>query len=203
MHKLFKQLIDFEKKYLILKILVLVKEQKQFNNVIEYLDGLFKTSYSISDLTNKENYNILDNNLFEIENYLEDLNVVLNTMVKMETFIFLDSKDKSYLIDLYNLLVNIIKEEETVSSSIKNIILYQKIIITKYLNVLKDANILIDSYYQNMCALFEKDHFLKSDWNYIYKITNQILKQNEDIKHEIYREKLKFEVSYFLVNMEG
>lgn len=197
-----KELNNLEKKYLINKLIVLVKNLENSN--ISYIDKLFFNSFNLlNELNDDLIYNTVDNNLFELENLIEELE--LNINISVDIYVYLNSKTNSYLRKLVRSIENIIEEEGNVLNGIKTIKQYQVNIISKYLRSL--YSYLLDNHSEhllNIESLQEviNDQMSSNDWKHIYKLTNTIHK-TLNINDELIKDKYMFEVAYFLINMEG
>lgn len=200
--KITKELNNLEKKYLINKLIVLVKNLENSN--ISYIDKLFFNSFNLlNELNDDLIYNTVDNNLFELENLIEELE--LNINISVDIYVYLNSKTNSYLRKLVRSIENIIEEEGNVLNGIKTIKQYQVNIISKYLRSL--YSYLLDNHSEhllNIESLQEviNDQMSSNDWKHIYKLTNTIHK-TLNISDELIKDKYMFEVAYFLINMEG
>ena len=200
--KIKKELTTLEKKHLINKIVSISKNYK-YNDLINYIDKLIYESFDLLesniDITT---INILDNNIFEIENLIEE--VELNININANIFVYLNNKTNEYLNKLFNTLKQMVLEENDINNVIITIRKYQKNIISKYINSLYKYLIelnkekLLDI--ERITQIINEDISI-NDWKQIYKVTNNIMKL-ENINKESLKEIYIFEVAYFLINME-
>lgn len=209
MQKFLKQLDTYQQKYLVSKILILVIDNHQFDDCFKHLDYLFSTSY---ELLNKQNeltttsYNVLDNNLFEIENMLEEVDLSLNDLVKLELFVFLNNKKVNYLFKFYQQLINILEDAKTIKNAVNSIKPYQKNILKKFVESLyhylynnKQINLInID----RINMILNQETISLNDWSSINKITDTIIKTLNIQEETFLNEKFKFELIFFLLNVE-
>lgn len=210
--KVLKDLQTQEKKYYILRILTLTKEVMKYNEHLKYIKQLLENSIKLSsDLRILDNtkLNIIDNNVFEIENIIEEIELDYNPDINL--FVYLNNKSLDYLKKLYASLINILNEEKAIKNAISTIKTYQKSIIISFINKL--YNYLKDtSNYKLLQVLnIENIHLLLNqpitlnEWKYIYKTTNTIVKSIDNYNSEyekLLEVKFQFEVSFFILSVE-
>lgn len=208
MNKFLKLLDSYKHKYFVSKILLLIKNNQDFQDTYKHLDYLFSNSYNLLNNPfeqNKNVYNIIDNNLFEIENIIEEIELVLNDLVKVELYVFLNSKSTSYLNKFYDQLLKIIEESISISNAVRSIKPFQKNILRKFIDklyiYLSDEQMLHLINIDRINAIINQDIITISDWNNINKTIDTLFKQINPTQ-ELINEKFKFELVLFLLNVE-
>lgn len=210
--KVLKDLQTQEKKYYILRILTLTKEVTKYNEHLKYIKQLLDNSIKLSsDLRILDNtkLNIIDNNVFEIENIIEEIELDYNPDINL--FVYLNNKSLDYLKKLYASLINIINEEKAIKNARSTIKTYQKSIIISFINklynYLKDTSnykLLQVLNIENIYLLLNQPITL-NEWKYIYKTTNTIVKSIDNYNSEyekLLEVKFQFEVSFFILSVE-
>ena len=208
MDKFLKQLDTYQHKYLVSKILLLVVNNHQFDSIIQHLDYLFTTSYQLlkeNSLTS-QTYNVVDNNIFEIENIIEEVELNLNDLVKLDLFIFLNNKSTKYLFKFYEQLILILEDAKTIKNAKESIKPYQKNILKKFVESLysylynnKQINLInID----RINMILNQEIISLNDWSSLNKITDTIMKTVNIQDETFLNEKFKFELIFFLLNVE-
>ena len=208
MDKFLKQLDTYQHKYLVSKILLLVVNNHEFDSIFQHLDYLFTTSYNLlkeNSFTSKT-YNVIDNNIFEIENIIEEVELNLNDLVKLDLFIFLNNQSTTYLFKFYEQLILILEDTKTIKNAVNSIKPYQKNILKKFVDSL--YNYLYNNKQINLInidrinMILNQETISLNDWSNINKITDTIFK-NLNIQEEAFlNEKFKFELIFFLLNVE-
>ena len=208
MHKFTKQLDTYQHKYLVFKILLLVLDNKEFENLFKHLDYLFSNSYQL--LNQNENssnvYNIIDNNLFEIENIIEEVELNINDLVKLDLFVFLNGKKENYLFKFYQQLVSIVDESKSIKNALESIKPFQKNILKRYVdslfNYLHNTNQINLINIDRINQILNQSVISLNDWSSINKISDTLIKSLDIQNKDFLDEKFRFELVLFLLNTE-
>lgn len=212
--RLKKNFKNLQQQLLIIKILLVVKENNEYEKQIKKLDFLNKEStdlmVTISD-DNLKNFNYIDNNLFEMEQLLEDIKVEITDSIKVEQFVYLNNKSIEELQVFLEYFISL-KKETSIFTARKEIIEYGNHILNNFID--KIRKYLLDHDLVNLLPLLNQDILvgalnirvpLIDDWKVVYKIAKTIIK-SIDTSYDIEileNARLQFEYAYFLVIMEA
>lgn len=212
--RLKKNFKNLQQQLLIIKILLVVKENNEYEKQIKKLDFLNKEStdlmVTISD-DNLKNFNYIDNNLFEMEQLLEDIKVEITDSIKVEQFVYLNNKSIEELQIFLEYFISL-KKETSIFTARNEIIEYGNHILNNFID--KIRKYLLDHNLVNLLPLLNQDILvgalnirvpLIDDWKVVYKIAKTIIK-SIDTSYDIEileNARLQFEYAYFLVIMEA
>lgn len=212
--RLKKNFKNLQQQLLIIKILLVVKENNEYEKQIKKLDFLNKEStdlmVTISD-DNLKNFNYIDNNLFEMEQLLEDIKVEITDSIKVEQFVYLNNKSIEELQVFLEYFISL-KKETSIFTARNEIIEYGNHILNNFID--KIRKYLLDHDLVNLLPLLNQDILvgalnirvpLIDDWKVVYKIAKTIIK-SIDTSYDIEvleNARLQFEYAYFLVIMEA
>lgn len=212
--RLKKNFKNLQQQLLIIKILLVVKENNEYEKQIKKLDFLNKEStdlmVTVSD-DNLKNFNYIDNNLFEMEQLLEDIKVEITDSIKVEQFVYLNNKSIEELQVFLEYFISL-KKETSIFTARNEIIEYGNHILNNFID--KIRKYLLDHDLVNLLPLLNQDILvgalnirvpLIDDWKVVYKIAKTIIKSidtNYDIE-VLENARLQFEYAYFLVIMEA
>lgn len=212
--RLKKNFKNLQQQLLIIKILLVVKENNEYEKQIKKLDFLNKEStdlmVTISD-DNLKNFNYIDNNLFEMEQLLEDIKVEITDSIKVEQFVYLNNKSIEELQVFLEYFISL-KKETSIFTARNEIIEYGNHILNNFID--KIRKYLLDHDLVNLLPLLNQDILvgalnirvpLIDDWKIVYKIAKTIIK-SIDTSYDIEvleNARLQFEYAYFLVIMEA
>lgn len=202
MEKFKTKLKDIEHDYLVNKLILMIKDY----NIDEYsiIDTYIKNTYILIDTydESKNMYNNIDNNIFELENLLNDLKYQLDKITTSSNYLFLINKDINYLQKMINRIENFHKDQISMEIVTIDLNKYKYSIINDYVKMLNN--------YLNLNNLLKLAHQLNIEYinellhneltidelNYIYKVTNGIMKElnglnvtlNQDLenKHDMF-----------------
>lgn len=211
--RLKKSFKNLQQQLLIIKILLVVKENNEYEKQIKKLDFLNKEStdlmITVSD-DNLKNFNYIDNNLFEMEQLLEDIKVEITDSIKVEQFVYLNNKSIEELQVFLEYFISL-KNETSIFTARNEIIEYGNHILNNFID--KIRKYLLDHDLVNLLPLLNQDVLvgalnirvpLIDDWKVVYKIAKTIIK-SIDTSYDIEvleNARLQFEYAYFLVIME-
>lgn len=207
-----KNLHGFEQLYLINNIF---NKLYSFNmdKTLLYLKNLIDNTYGLieqySYKEDKNVYNNIDNNLFEIENVIGDIRVETTDLIKLDVYMFLTNKSVDSLKQYDEALVNILKEVPTINDAKNTIKGCEVAIVSSYIkktfNYLEELNDLSLTKMFNrdeIRTILEKESLSINDWSYVYKNMNMIYK-SITVKNPSYidltYEKFNFEIAYLLM----
>lgn len=212
--RLKKNFKNLQQQLLIIKILLVVKENNEYEKQIKKLDFLNKEStdlmVTVSD-DNLKNFNYIDNNLFEMEQLLEDIKVEITDSIKVEQFVYLNNKSIEELQVFLEYFISL-KKETSIFTARNEIIEYGNHILNNFID--KIRKYLLDHDLVNLLPLLNQDILvgalnirvpLIDDWKVVFKIAKTIIKSidtNYDIE-VLENARLQFEYAYFLVIMEA
>ena len=212
--RLKKNFKNLQQQLLIIKILLVVKENNEYEKQIKKLDFLNKEStdlmVTVSD-DNLKNFNYIDNNLFEMEQLLEDIKVEITDSIKVEQFVYLNNKSIEELQVFLEYFISL-KKETSIFIARNEIIEYGNHILNNFID--KIRKYLLDHDLVNLLPLLNQDILvgalnirvpLIDDWKVVYKIAKTIIK-SIDTSYDIEvleNARLQFEYAYFLVIMEA
>lgn len=212
--RLKKNFKNLQQQLLIIKILLVVKENNEYEKQIKKLDFLNKEStdlmITVSD-DNLKNFNYIDNNLFEMEQLLEDIKVEITDSIKVEQFVYLNNKSIEELQVFLEYFISL-KKETSIFTARNEIIEYGNHILNNFID--KIRKYLLDHDLVNLLPLLNQDILvgalnirvpLIDDWKVVYKIAKTIIK-SIDTSYDIEvleNARLQFEYAYFLVIMEA
>lgn len=212
--RLKKNFKNLQQQLLIIKILLVVKENNEYEKQIKKLDFLNKEStdlmVTVSD-DNLKNFNYIDNNLFEMEQLLEDIKVEVTDSIKVEQFVYLNNKSIEELQVFLEYFISL-KKETSIFTAKNEIIEYGNHILNNFID--KIRKYLLDNDLVNLLPLLNQDILvgalnirvpLIDDWKVVYKIAKTIIK-SIDTSYDIEvleNARLQFEYAYFLVIMEA
>lgn len=212
--RLKKNFKNLQQQLLIIKILLVVKENNEYEKQIKKLDFLNKEStdlmVTISD-DNLKNFNYIDNNLFEMEQLLEDIKVEITDSIKVEQFVYLNNKSIEELQVFLEYFIAL-KKETSIFTARNEIIEYGNHILNNFID--KIRKYLLDHDLVNLLPLLNQDILIGAlnirvplidDWKVVYKIAKTIIK-SIDTSYDIEvleNARLQFEYAYFLVIMEA
>lgn len=212
--RLKKNFKNLQQQLLIIKILLVVKENNEYEKQIKKLDFLNKEStdlmITVSD-DNLKNFNYIDNNLFEMEQLLEDVKVEITDSIKVEQFVYLNNKSIEELQVFLEYFISL-KKETSIFTARNEIIEYGNHILNNFID--KIRKYLLDHDLVNLLPLLNQDVLvgalnirvpLIDDWKVVYKIAKTIIK-SIDTSYDIEvleNARLQFEYAYFLVIMEA
>lgn len=212
--RLKKNFKNLQQQLLIIKILLVVKENNEYEKQIKKLDFLNKEStdlmVTVSD-DNLKNFNYIDNNLFEMEQLLEDIKVEITDSIKVEQFVYLNNKSIEELQVFLEYFISL-KKETSIFTARNEIIEYGNHILNNFID--KIRKYLLDHDLVNLLPLLNQDILvgalnirvpLIDDWKVVYKIAKTIIK-SIDTSYDIEvleNARLQFEYAYFLVIMEA
>ena len=138
------------------------------------------------------NYNFIDNTIFDLQNLLDDLKMQLNEIVSADVYVLIMNEDLSFLKRINQKLIIL---KNNTSSLIKATILLEEqapIIVSKYLSQIKKT--IIEEKCDKAIVLYNElglDHYLVADnttlsnWQQIYKLTSKVIKQMNKIPEVI------------------
>lgn len=207
--KLQKDFNTIEHDFKVIKILLIINGEHQFKDfqVIEQMIAQTKEYLLVND---ENAYNIIDNNVFELENILSDLKDHLNEEIDGNIYLLLMNNNNYHLDNLLNLL-NQLTTDYPLALLKNDIKSYYPKIINDYLVILKAIiiNELSDVHLKVVNALqdiIKDNHRLtKVELQYIYKETKSLMKyileQNLDT-NDLNNKHYLFELTFIILMVD-
>lgn len=212
--KLKRNFKNIQQQLLIVKILLIIKENNNYDRLLNRLNFLEKENKDLIitlEEDNLRNFNYIDNNLFEMEQILEDIKVEFTDTIKVEQFVFLNNKSLDELNLFLEYFVSL-KDETSILTARNEIIEYGNHIINNFVD--KIRKYLLDYNLVNLLPLLSQDILvgaltnkkpLLDDWKIVYKIAKTIIKSIDSSFNitDLENARIIFEYAYFLVLMEA
>ena len=203
-----KTLKEIEHEYLIITLIMIFKK-------IDYSSYMIinQTLKETNDLLNRESnylnnidYNIIDNNLFEIENIINDLKKSLSNDIQGSAYLFLFNKKNAELKALNDFLLNIL-DDITIDVFLNDLKRYENKIIYDYLQTLIHYNLLNNQEIQQLNYLNDliNQELNNNNRQLIYKTINSLNKSislNKYNNEYLNNKYLLWELSYLYNLME-
>ena len=210
-----KNLHILEHQYLVTKIsLKLYCIDKA--SLISYLDSLINKTNSLVEVyqqtPTKEIYNNIDNNLFDIESYLNELKYEIDSF-KITPYVYLTNKTTTELKEIDEAINHVIINAGSIKSAIEQVDNFSKNImknyvtkVNNYLHEVNDMQAMRLVNIEQLNQIINKELIFVEDWNYIYKQMNLVIKsiKNKSINYvDLMNEKFSFELAYLLILVEA
>jgi len=202
MDKLNQELRSIEHDYLVNKLIMIIKNIDY--SEYEIVEKTIETTHSLIDnySTTDEStitYNIIDNNIFEMESIISDIKVKLEGVVSTSTYLYLINKDINYLKQKINKLLTILNDH-TINEVKCELNLYMQKIIDEYTTSLNV--VLVNNNLTRLVAQLDISTIKMHDLDFIYKVTNNIQKELESFNinsSELKEKQNMFEFMYLVL----
>ena len=172
-----KEIQTIKHEFLVVQLLLTIKEQDVTNfNVVEQM---IEQTIELINKHNEEKTNIIDNNIFELQNLLDDFKFIIED-VTGNIYLLLLNNHNDYLLKLLSLIKSLTLDYPIKLVKLDLIRYFKKIINDYFINLkylLFEANKALDTKaLDHVMQIITQDELSQSEMLYIYKEAKSIIK---------------------------